>query len=184
MALFHDNTLCDKDCKYLNRLHWDRSLGKAHISSFAHAIRDPNLPSLRTSLGALAPTPHSINADDGIYIEFFEVSCIEHASAASIEAIFVLLGLSALDHRQDPISFDKMEEMAIAPINRILGHAIKSRQLSIATPADFLDPLQTKLSSAWGPHCRSFTVLEAETLAGQLTHASFTSTWLKLIMLY
>jgi hypothetical protein len=87
-----------------------------------------------------------------------------------------------LDLRQDPISLDKLKEMTIAPINRILGHVIDTRRLSVDTPADFLDPLREKLSCAWGPHRRSFTVLEAETLAGQLGHASFSAPWLKHIM--
>ena len=181
-ALFDDETLCMKHRKYLDRLHWDRSLGKTHGTAFTRAIRDPNLPSPRTSIGALAPTPHSVYVDDGIYIEFFDIARIERAAAASIEAIFILLGPSALDLRQDPISFDKLEEMTIAPINRILGHVIDTRRLSVDTPTDFLDPLREKLSSAWGPHRRSFTVLEAETLAGQLGHASFAAPWLKHIM--
>jgi hypothetical protein len=181
-ALFHDNTLRDKHCKYLKCLCWDRSLGKADISSFVQAVRDPNLPPPRTSLGSLTPTPHSVYVDDGIYIDFFDVSRIERAAAASIEAIFILLGPSALVRRQDPISFDKMEEMVIVPVNRILGHVIDTHRLSVDTPADFLDPLRMKLSTTWGPHCRSFTVLEADTLAGQLAHASFTAPWLQHIM--
>ncbi|KAL3779516.1 hypothetical protein HJC23_011152 [Cyclotella cryptica] len=181
-ALFDDNTLCTKHRKYLDRLQWDRSLGKTHGSAFTRSMRDPNLPSPRTSLGTLAPTPHSVYVDDGIYIEFFKKNRIERAAAASIEAIFILLGPSALALRQDPISFNKLEEMTIAPINRILGHVIDTRRLTVDTPADFLDPLREKLSSAWGPHRRSFTVLEAETLAGQLGHASFTAPWLRHIM--
>jgi hypothetical protein len=176
-ALFDDETLCMKHRKYLDRLHWDRSLGKTHGTAFTRAMRDPNLPSPRTSISALAPTPHSVYVNDGIYIEFFDIARIERAAAASIEAIFILLGPSALDLRQDPISFDKLEQMTIAPINRILGHVIDTRRLSVDTPTDFLDPLREKLSSAWGPHRRSFTVLEAETLAGQLGHASFATPW-------
>ena len=73
-ALFNDDTLRTKHCKYLNCLRWDRSLGKAHVSSFVRAVRDPNLSPPHTSLGALAPTPHSVYVDDGIYIDFFDVS--------------------------------------------------------------------------------------------------------------
>ena len=58
-----------------------------------------------------------------------------------------------------------MEEMVIGPINRILGHIIDTRQLSVNTPADFLDPLRMQLSNTWGPHHWSFTVIEAKTLA-------------------
>jgi hypothetical protein len=74
-----------------------------------------------------------------------------------------------------------MEEMIIGPINR-LGHVIDTCRLSVDTPADFLNPLCKKLSTMWGPHCESFTVLEAKTLAGQLVHVSFAAPWLKHIM--
>jgi hypothetical protein len=120
-----------------------------------------------------------VYVDDGIYINFFNVAHIEHTAAASIEAIFILLGPSALDCRKDPISFDKMEEMAIGPIKCILGHVIDTHRLLVDTPVDFLDPLRAKLFTTWGPHCRSFTILEAETLAGQLAHVSFAAPWLK-----
>ena len=41
--------------------------------------------------------------------------------AASIEAIFILLGESNTDLRQDPISWDKLHELLVTPINSILG---------------------------------------------------------------
>jgi hypothetical protein len=56
--------------------------------------------------------------DDGIYINFFDIARIEHASAASIKAIFTLLGPFDLDKWQDPNSFDKLKETVICPINR------------------------------------------------------------------
>jgi hypothetical protein len=39
----------------------------------------------------IAPTPHFVHVDDGIYIVFFDIVRIEHAVAATIEAIFILL---------------------------------------------------------------------------------------------
>jgi hypothetical protein len=44
--------------------------------------------------------------DDDVYVEIFDINRIEQAAAASIEAIFILLGHSQLERRQDPISFD------------------------------------------------------------------------------
>ncbi len=181
-SLFHDDSLRNKHRKYLDRLKWDRSLGKSAVGQFAKAVRDPNIPPPRTSWGSLAPTPHHVYVDDGIYVDWFDVIRIERAAAASIEAIFILLGPSALDRRQDPISFDKLEEMVIGPINRILGHIIDTRRLTIDTPEDFLTPLRHHLRTTWGPHRKSFSVHEAETLAGQLGHVSFAAPWLRHLM--
>ena len=63
--------------------------------------------------------------------------------------------------------------MVIGPINRILGHNIDMRRLTVDTPADFLNPLRAHLTTTWGPHRKSFTVLDTKTLAGQLGHMSF-----------
>jgi hypothetical protein len=49
-SLFEDDFLHQKHRQYLDHLHWDRSLGKADVSSFAKALRDPNLPAPHTSL--------------------------------------------------------------------------------------------------------------------------------------
>jgi len=181
-TLFHDASLRVKHRKYLDRLKWDRSLGKARTAQFAKAVWDPNIPPPRTSLGSLTPTSHHVYIDDSIYVDWFDIARIERAAAASIEAIFILLGPSALDRRQDPISFDKLEEMIIGPINRILGHVIDTRRLTVDTPEEFLTPLRHHLQSTWGPHRKSFSVLEAETLAGQLGHVSFAAPWLRHLM--
>ena len=55
--------------------------------------------------------------DDDIYGKVFDVVHIEQAVAASIEAIFVLLGESDLLARQDPISFEKIEDMMVPYYN-------------------------------------------------------------------
>jgi hypothetical protein len=178
-SLSNDDTLHQKHRQYLDRLQWDRSIGKPPVRAFTHAVRNPNLPSPRTTAGPWEPTPHHVYVDDDIYVDWYDIHRIERAAAASIEAIFVLLGPSALDKRQDPISVDKLEEMVISPINRILGHIIFSRRLTVDTPEDFLVALRRHLNTTWGPHRKSFTVLEAETLAGQLGHVSFAAPWLK-----
>jgi hypothetical protein len=162
----------------LDRSHWDQSLGKAEVSSFAKALQDPNLHAPRTSLGVLTPTPHFMYVNDGIYIGFFDIVQIEHAVAASIEVIFLLLDPSDLNKWQ----VDKLKEMVIGPINHVLGYIINTRQLTMDTPADFLDLLRAHLTTTWGPHRRSFMVLDPETLAGQLGHVSFPAPWLKHLM--
>jgi hypothetical protein len=120
--------------------------------------------------------------DDGIYVYFFNVLCIECAAMMGIEAIFMIFSPSALGCQQDPILFDKLEDMVLGLINHVLGHIIGTHHLSMDKPTDFLAPLWSQFSTMWGPHCWSFMVLEAETLAGQLEHASFATPWLKHLM--
>ena len=88
--------------------------------------------------GSVAPTPHYFFVDDGCYAEVFAKDRIEQAVAASIEAVFLLLGESNLDHRQDAISFDKLEEMVIGFANKILGQIINTRTMTVETPPEFV----------------------------------------------
>ena len=59
---------------------------------------------------------------------------LEQTITEGIEAISVLLGQSDLAKRQDPISFDKMEEMVVSYLNKILGQIIDTRRMDIGVP--------------------------------------------------
>ena len=56
--------------------------------------------------------------------------------AASIEAIFILLGDSDVKHRQDPNSFDKLEGVVISYANKVLGQIINTRQMEVEIPPE------------------------------------------------
>ena len=121
-SLFNDDTLRTKHRKYLDRLKWKKDLGN-NKATFSPAVQDSlNQGVLRDR--ELVETPHDFYVDDDLYAELFDIIRIERAVAASIEAIFILLGESALHLRQDPISFDKMEEtmvsFVIAPWGKLL----------------------------------------------------------------
>ena len=59
-------------------------------------------------IGNPVPTPHGIYVDDDIYLDVADPRRFEQAIAASIEAIFILLGESNTALRQDPISWEKL----------------------------------------------------------------------------
>ena len=69
--------------------------------------------------------------DDDLYSDIFDIERIEQAVAASIKAIFVLLGKSDLLSRQDPISFDKMVDTMVLHCNVILRQYIDTRKMTV-----------------------------------------------------
>ena len=135
-----------------------------------------------TQDGTPAPTPHNYYVDDGIYAEVFDRTRVEKALAASIEAIFIMLGDSDLSRRQDPVSFDKLIEMLVSHLNRILGHVIDTRRLVVGVPESFIQEVLTMLRTTWGDHRKQFTVKEAEELSGKLQHIAITAPWLKFLL--
>ena len=79
-----------------------------------------------------------VYVDDDIYLDIADVAHFEHAMAAGIEAIF-LLGESDLIRQQDPMSWDKLLDMMVTPVNRVLGLTIITRLLTVGVPHDFLN---------------------------------------------
>ncbi|KAL7545571.1 hypothetical protein ACHAWF_008925, partial [Thalassiosira exigua] len=128
--LYSDDSLLAKHRKYLDKLRWDPTLGK-HKGPFTPARACSQRRGVRTSDGTDVPTPQRLFVDDAVYADIYQKNRerIERAVAAGIEAIYILLGRSDLSKRQDPISFDKLIEMMISHLNKVLGQIIDTRNL-------------------------------------------------------
>ena len=83
--------------------------------------------------------------DDDLYSDVFDIERIEQAIAASIEDIFVLLGESDLLSRQDPISFDKMEDTTVSHCNLIMDQYINTRKMTVETPPEYVNSTVSNL---------------------------------------
>lgn len=177
-SLFHDTSLRDKHRKYLDRILWSDSLtSRKARRRFVQAFRDSKNPGVLDEDGRPTATPHHVFVDDGIYADAYDVVRIEQALAASIEAIFIILGESDLTKRQDPISFDKMCELLVAPFNKILGLLFDLRKLTVGPPPEFVAKTVARLD-AFHDGRRSFQVQEMSELLGMLQHIANSSRWL------
>ena len=176
-ALFADKSLVEKHKKYLDKLQWGKKLGKS--TKFVQAHASEVYKGVLTKDGTPENTPHHLFVDDDVYAEILERARILQAIAAGIEAVFIILGDSALDCRQDPIAWDKLFEMVINYTNKILGLIVDTRKMTVSTPPEFVNKVVTLLHTTWHPHRKSFEVKEAETLTGMLVHISNTAPWLK-----
>ena len=186
--LYEDKSLRAKHRKYLDRLTWQRSLGSSK-ARFTPATAD----ALNTGVihnNSKDNTQQDMFVDDMFFAEVFNIDRerIEQAIAASIEAIFRTLGESALSKRQDPISWDKLEGMLIAWINRIawinwiLGVDIDTRKLATRTPIEFVAKTTELIKSKWHKGIWSFLIRDAEILTGRLGYIAETSPWLRFMM--
>ena len=180
--LFFDTSLVQKHRAVLDKIKWCRSLRGKQRPHFTKALRDAINQGVRDASGTPKPTPHGVYVDDDVYLDVAEISRFEQAIAASIEAIFILLGDSNTELRQDPISWDKLYELLVAPVNTILGLILNLRKLTAGTPRDFVSATISLLQTTWGPHRRSFKVKEAEELTGKLNHIAFSAPWLRFLL--
>ena len=185
-SLFEDTTLRTRHRTHLDRLTWQRSLGSTK-ARFTVAKPDTINTGVLDSTGNAVNTPHDLFVDDDVYADVYDNARarMEQAGAASIEAMFILLGPSDLLGRQDPISFDKFDEMPMDWQNRILGVDIHTRKLAVRTPVEYVAATVHILENIWhkGNNTKhTFALPEAETMAGRLGYISETSPWLRFLM--
>ena len=180
--LFFDTSLVTKHRTILDKIKWCRSIDCRRRPRFTRAIPDALNKGILDDQGNPAPTPHGVYVDDDIYLDVADRRRFEQAIAASIEAIFMLLGEPDPARRQDPISWDKLHELLVAPVNRILGLILDLRRMTVGIPHEFIADTITLLQTTWGPHRRSFRTKEAEELTGKLNHIAFGAPWLKYLL--
>jgi hypothetical protein len=127
-------------------------------------------------------TPHGFYANDDIYLNIADIRRFKQAIAANIEAIFILLGDSNTALLQDPISWDKLHELLVAPVNCILGLVLDLCCMTVGILPEFISSTVTLLRTTLGPHRCSFNVKEAEELTCKLNHIAFGEPWLKYLL--
>lgn len=185
--LFGTPGLVEKHREHLDKLQWSKKLSskvkgivRAHKSTTHQGAIDEKT-------GKPVNTPHHLFVDDDVYAEVFDRERVEETIACGIESLFMILGESDLAKRQDPVSWDKLEEMTIHFRNVILGQDVNTRDMRAGATPEFISKVVVLLNTTWrdGSHeerRKSFTLKEAETLAGQLNHISNSCMWLKHLM--
>ena len=90
---------------------------------------------------------------------------IKHAIAASIEALFLVLGFPDEPIRQNPLSLDKYLQ-SLASFSRIqLGRQVHTRRLSVGITEIRRTGMVTELSN-WPKKRKSFTLMQGVKICG------------------
>ena len=180
--LFKDSTLRTKHRKYLDKLQWDKHLG-SQKKGFVQAKACSKRTGVLDADGSPVSTPQNMFVDDSVYAEIYEHNRarVEQTVAAGIEAIFILLGSSDLSKRQDPVSFEKMEEMMVSYFNKVLGQIVNTRKLEVGVPPAFVAATR-QLLKPFHSERKFFTVNEMEKLTGKITFIASTAPWVKFLL--
>ncbi len=72
--------------------------------------------------------------------------------AATIEAIFVVMGEPDVAVRQCPLAMNKWIELVIGPKQTMLELIINTNRLTIEIPAKYLQEVLDLLNSTWHPN--------------------------------
>ena len=106
---------------------------------------------------------------------------IKHAMAASIEALYIVLGYPNVEIRQSPLSLDKYHKSICGYNRQQLGRVLNTRSLGVGITEEKRIKMVTELSN-W-PHKKrkSFTLLNGVTLLGGLEFWATTSPWARFL---
>ncbi len=97
--------------------------------------------------------------------------------AATIEAIFVVMGKPDIAVRQCPLVMDKWLELVISPKQTMLGLIINTNRLTVAIPPKYLQEVLDLLNSTWHPNQCCFKVSEVQKLMGKLARLAKGANW-------
>ncbi len=112
----------------------------------------------------------------------FDSYHIQKAVAASIKAIYILLGESDLSKRQDPVSFDKLEDMPVSYSARILGQNVNTQRMDVETPSEFIANTIRLLHKLFSQNRKVFQLQDIESVTGKLGHIASTAPWLRFLL--
>ncbi len=111
--------------------------------------------------------PARIYVDEALML-VLDADHIKMVLAATIEAIFVLMGKSDVKVSQCPLAMDKWLEQVIMPKQTMLGLIIDTNRLTVTIPPKYLQEVLELLNSIWHPNQCCFKVSEAQILTGKL----------------
>ncbi len=72
--------------------------------------------------------------------------------AATIEAIFIVMGKPGVAVRQCPLAMDKWLELVIGPKQTMLGLIINTNRLTVTIPPKYLQEVLKLLNNTWHPN--------------------------------
>jgi hypothetical protein len=106
-----------------------------------------------------------------------DVDHMKMVLAATIKAIFVVMGKPDVAVRQCPLAMDKWLELVIGPKQTMLGLIIDTNRVTIAIPPKYLQEVLDLLNSTWHPNQRCFKVSEAQKLTGKPARLAEGANW-------
>jgi hypothetical protein len=128
------------------------------------------------NIGNRMDLPARIYVDDTLMLAL-NIDHMKMVLAATIKAIFVVMGEPDVTARQCPLAMDKWLQLVISPKQTMLGLIIDNNRLTVMIPATYLQEILDLLNSTWHPNRHCFKVPEAQKLTGKLARVTNGANW-------
>ena len=170
--------------KSLVKKHWDIiklmkfSKRSPPSTTYVQAVPDAINQGVKDHQGN-SRTTYSIFVDDSLYAEVHKYMLV--AIAASIEALFLLLGFPQDHLRQNSLSLDKFYESTCSYKRVQLGKEINTRTMMVTISADRRLKIRKKMSH-WHAGRKSFSILDSVKLLGIVENWAEISSWVRFLL--
>ena len=175
-ALFDDTSLVEKHRELLDTVRFDEQAPTG--TRFAQAWPCSKNQGAIDKNNVVSNTPIHTFVDDALMADIRRR--ITYAMAASIEALYVILGDPDESIRRNALSLDKFFEAICSPIKVQLGLQFDTRAMTISLTDEQKDKMLKELKN-WHSKRQSFTAIQAARLVGQLQHMASVTQWAKFL---
>jgi hypothetical protein len=114
---------------------------------------------------------------DDTFMLALDIDHVKMVLAATVEAIFIVMGEPDVAARQRHLAMDEWVELVISPKQTMVGLIINTNRLTIAIPAKYLQEVLDLLNSTWHPNRCCFKMSEAQKLTGKLARLAEGANW-------
>jgi hypothetical protein len=143
---------------------------------FVQARPDKFNPGVLDDNGNQEPTGYNMHVDDNLYAEI-EEEWMRWAMRCSIHSLNIVMGGYNPTECLNPTDFDKFIHEIVSHRRCKIGYVTDTHLMAITIPDDKCKAILNLLHREWGPHCHSFTLLEAARLLGMLISLSRVCSW-------
>ena len=180
-TLFWDDSLVEKHKKYIDKIMFSAPPTPEEVATFVPAHADEFNKGVLDKDGNPVATPHYTFVDDNHMADIERY--IRRAIAASIEALFIIVGQPDEAVRKLPLSMDKFYQ-SMCSFDRVqLGKQVNTRRLVVGLPPQKRALLLKVLREKWHARRRSFVALEAAQLIGAIGDACQVCPWGRFLLL-
>ena len=106
------------------------------------------------------------------------VPSMKQLMAATIEAIFVIMGVPNEAVRQCPLALNKWRALIVQPKNIILGLGVCTRKLALSITSEYRMEILTLLNKSWHSKRFLFELNEIQRLLGKLARLAKGAPWI------
>jgi hypothetical protein len=134
--------------KFINMLKWEEIDPSAKLTpAFSCTINC----GIMDDAGNWLDLPARIYVNNALMLAI-DIDHMKMVLAATIEAIFIVMGEPDVGVRQCPLAMDKWLELVIGPKQTMLGLIIDTNRLTVANPPKYLQEVLELLNSTWHPN--------------------------------